>query len=132
MHISRSMSITLAVGILGLFFASSVYLIQRRSVSFSRVTAKDQQESEMAALQKQLQKNGADNPKLTLQNFSRSQVKDGRKIWEISATEGKYDPKTEIAILTGAKLLLYRKEGDVVHLDADNATIHLNGRELLK
>jgi LPS export ABC transporter protein LptC len=81
---------------------------------------------------------GADSPvgslpgssPFTLNQFQRSEMKDGRKIWEVKAAQGQYFPLESKAMVKNAELFVYSKNGDQVTLWAEAGTLYLNGPSL--
>jgi len=57
-------------------------------------------------------------------------MKDGKKIWEVTATRGQYFPETNTAQLDQPSLLFYRSSGEVVELRAAQALLTLSGTTL--
>jgi LPS export ABC transporter protein LptC len=57
-------------------------------------------------------------------------MKDGKKIWEVTATRGQYFPETNTAQLDEPSLLFYRSTGEVVELRAAQALLTLSGTTL--
>lgn len=67
-----------------------------------------------------------------LSEFHRSEVRDGKVIWEIYGKSGHYVPGENIAKVDEPKLTLSRPDGKNIHLTAKQATLHMNGAELAK
>ncbi len=68
----------------------------------------------------------------TLDNFQREEIKEGKKAWEIKADKGRYNPSTGKSILQKTQMILYKKDGGTVELQADNAELMLEGTTGLK
>jgi len=77
---------------------------------------------------------GAESSTFVLNDFHRSETKDGRKLWEIRAVKGQYFPERNEAKLHDAKLWLYKNENpdNVITLDATEALISFEGPSLDK
>lgn len=69
-------------------------------------------------------------PEIRLQDFHRVQVKDGKKIWEISATDAHYFPTEGVTHVNQASLMIYRPKGGSVHLKSDSAKLTFSGATL--
>ena len=72
---------------------------------------------------------GAD---FTLNNFERSEIKDGKKVWEIKAEKGQYFPQTNSADISNATIWFYKPNGDSMEIIAKRGKIYLNGPSLEK
>lgn len=70
------------------------------------------------------------NSLFALKQFHRSEMKDGRKVWEVTATQGEYFPAESAARVKDAHVLLYRKGGEVVQIDTKEALLHLQAGTL--
>lgn len=147
MRLTRSQSLLIAVGTLVLFFAV-VYVIvgqdQRQVPKLSdgeraRIAMESQggsanTEPVMPSRDHQPPKpRGSDSESLfVLNNFERSEIKDGRKTWEVKAAQGEYFPSTASAKVEQAIMWVYQKDGEVVRLEADRAWLSLQGTALVK
>lgn len=63
----------------------------------------------------------------SLDNFHRSEIRDGKKYWEIKARNAEYDPATGRTTVSAAEVWLYRKNGDVIYLTSQKARLVLEG-----
>lgn len=124
MYVTRQQSIALAVGFLALFFALGMVLLQRSYVRppQSATPAQPLVEQEQAA----------DPAKFQLNEFHRVETKDGKKLWEVKAQNGRYFPETNTAKVNNGTVWIFKKNGDVVQLTAASATLHLEGASLSK
>ena len=68
--------------------------------------------------------------KFVLDRFHRTESRDGRTIWEITAARGQYFPESNSAKVEDAQLSLYRKDGEVIELTAGAAVIYMEGTTL--
>jgi LPS export ABC transporter protein LptC len=66
----------------------------------------------------------------TLNQFQRSEMKDGKKIWEVKAAQGQYFPSESRATVRNAELYVYSKNGEQVTLWADSGDLYLSGPSL--
>jgi LPS export ABC transporter protein LptC len=67
---------------------------------------------------------------LHLQDFSRVEVKDGRQIWQVKATDAKYYAQEDLTHVHNAKLTVYREKQPPVFIEARTAKLHLDGESL--
>jgi LPS export ABC transporter protein LptC len=68
-----------------------------------------------------------DQSPFTLRSFKRSEVRDGKKIWELVAAEGRYFPELNRAEVREPELILFTEEGDKIRVTANSAKLHLSG-----
>ena len=71
------------------------------------------------------QKQEQQDVSLTLDNFHRSEIRDGKKHWEIKARRAIFDPKTGKTTVESAEVWLYRDNGDIVYLTSKDAHLLL-------
>lgn len=143
MNLTRSQSLTIAIGSLGLFFALGILVVQNRSqgrISVSTVrlsqeaaveTDANTEQEAVTDLPSAAKSQSGEESGFILKNFHRSEVSDGQKIWEITADTGRYFPESNSIALSRASLTLYRKNGDVIKIDADQALVKLVGSALV-
>ena len=152
-YISRRQSIILAVGTLVLFFVGGILFMQRERRIITQpveatgpvgaTPAADTAASDTAASDTAASETPAPavtaglsagtptaDSAFTLNNFQRSEIKDGRTVWEVSAVQGQYFPAEDLARLKEANLLVHRKSGELVRLTAAEAVLHLKGPTL--
>lgn len=65
-----------------------------------------------------------------LENFHRSETKNGKKVWEIKARSGSLVPEKSAVRISDATLWLFRDEGEVTELQAVKALVFIEGAEL--
>ncbi len=65
-----------------------------------------------------------------IQDFHRVQVRDGRKVWEIVASEARYLAEEQRVEVSGPELQLYLGDGRRVGIKGAAGTVTLNGKEL--
>lgn len=70
---------------------------------------------------------GGDQSPFTLRSFKRSEVRNGKKIWEVVAAEGRYFPELNRAEVREPELMLFTEEGDEIRVTARSANLHLSG-----
>ncbi|NMC63942.1 MAG: LPS export ABC transporter periplasmic protein LptC [SAR324 cluster bacterium] len=117
MKISRNHSIVLSLICLSVFFGIGFFFSQQQKFpsaqSVKGVSVKLNSDIEGA--------------QIVLDEFHRSESKNGRKMWEIKGKKGEYSPKTSTARITEADLWLYKDSGDIVHLVANQGVVQLDG-----
>ena len=118
MRIGRSQSIWLAVGVLVLFFATVILVTKKNAGSGMQLPT---------AIP-----TPAPDSKFTLNTFHRSEIKDGKKVWEVEGLRGEMYPQTNVAKVDTATIHLYRNDGTIVTLLAPTAEVNLAGAELSK
>ncbi len=67
---------------------------------------------------------------LTLNEFHRSETRNGQKLWEVKATRGRYFPEDRKAVLEDAHLWFYKAEGETITLHAEAAEIFFDQASL--
>ena len=125
MNITKKQSLYLGFGIIILFFVSSVLMLNQ---STSVVTEQSSQQVDT----KQEEQKARFDPAIpvTLNEFHRSETKEGRKVWEVTALTGRYFPQSNSADLEKAKIFVYKKDDSVVELQAEKAKLFLDGASL--
>src|SRR3990172_1935015 len=63
-----------------------------------------------------------------IQDFGRVKVQDGRKVWEVAATDAQYFDEDKTVVVRGAVLQWFLKDGRKVGLKGDEGRIILDGR----
>ena len=134
MKITRKQSIGIALGILVLFFGLSFALMDtgsQASIPELPENAEALRSDRQAAgeLSSAIQA-GELGPAVTLNRFHRSESKDGRKLWEITAVSGQYLPEQHSALVQEATLLFFQKDGKVIQLEADQAKLKVEDANL--
>ena len=69
-------------------------------------------------------------PKVVLNNFKRSESKDGKKLWEITAEKGVFSPNTQEAQVENPKLQFFKKSDVTVTLTSRKAIINFDNQTL--
>lgn len=140
-NISRKNSLILGLGIIVLFFATGIfmlYLSKPRQLSKASEAAtvdveqpaKVESETVEAAAVKSAETPADPAAPVTLSKFQRNEIRDGRKIWEVTAERGRYIPQSNSAELEEAELIFHRDDGSLVKLVADEAKLHFSGTQL--
>lgn len=131
MYITKQQSIALALGFLTLFFALGFFLLRRSYSGPSTSAAAGTSASTQASSAPAAGANG-DPAQFRLNEFHRVETRDGQKLWEIKAKNGRYFPENNTARIEQGNVWIFRKDGDVVKLEAGSALIHLQGASLAK
>ncbi|MFM1846967.1 MAG: Lipopolysaccharide-assembly, LptC-related [Pseudomonadota bacterium] len=133
MYLTKSQSRIVALGTLALFFIGGVTYVGLSRPSFVSM-AKESPLTEVtpASDSSAAAPTPVTGSNFTLDNFHRSEMKDGKKVWEVSALKGTYFPETNTATLESPSLLFYRPNGEVVQLNAATATLALSGTSLTR
>ena len=69
---------------------------------------------------------------LQMQDFHRSKIEDGRKVWEIFGDEAQYFKDQKEAVIKKPRFFYYDKKGEVAETFGDEARIYMNEKELEK
>lgn len=137
MRFSRKQSIVASVAILFLFFLGVALLRpqSKNTIPTDSLQPSEPQESPQLHATSDsgvAASNSAplgSGPDFILDNFKREEVKAGKKIWEVKASRGRYNPSAGRAMLENAEMLLHQKGGGIVSLKANNANLTLEGSE---
>lgn len=70
--------------------------------------------------------------RFVLSEFHRSEVKDGKKLWEIFGTQGQLITDKNTVRVENPHLILYKAKGDTVDIKATSADVELNGSAIGK
>ncbi len=65
-----------------------------------------------------------------IQDFHRVKVRDGRKVWEVSADDAQYFDEEKTVVVRDAAIQLFLSDGRIVGLRGDEGRILLDGREI--
>jgi LPS export ABC transporter protein LptC len=68
--------------------------------------------------------------RFVLDKFHRSETKDGKKLWEVTASRGEYQPTNNSAVLRNAVLEMAQGKSGSVEIRSDDATLFLKGTGL--
>ncbi len=69
---------------------------------------------------------------LSLKDFHRAKIENGRKVWELFGEEANYFKEQREAVVKKPRFHYYDKKGELAETTADQALIYLNERELEK
>jgi LPS export ABC transporter protein LptC len=126
-HLTRRQSIVLASGLIALFFFT-LWLLSRKS-TLSSVPVR---ERALATPTPAPQVTGSANAQFLLNDFHRSETKDGQKIWEVKARKGQYFPDKQMAQVFEADVWMFRDKGEQVFLKAPEAILGFEANALTK
>jgi LPS export ABC transporter protein LptC len=65
-----------------------------------------------------------------IRDFHRVKMKDGRKVWEVSAQDAQYFQEDNVIVVREAAMKLYLRDGRTIGLKGDDARLVLDGREV--
>lgn len=132
--LTRKQSITLGIGLLGLFFLVSVSLVvwnssKRVPTSTTTLTRESIGSTLPESIGTPLSGVGS---AFVLNQFKRNLVKDGKVVWEIVGQKGEFSPGSNVAEIQSPELTLATKNGDPAIVTAGKAVLTMNGSELGK
>lgn len=130
MRLSKGQSLLVAVASIALFFVVGISLMKREANQGP--LREDPASSSAAASIPAAPAADAPASSFVLGVFQRSEVKNGKKQWEVKAKDGFYNPEKSTATVHDAVLWVYDKSGDVIELTAKEAILHLQGPALTK
>lgn len=128
MRLNRKSSIVLALGIIVLFFTiarlTAPTRIQPASLPPSDISVPSPAPSATA------ESTSDTESRFELQNFQRSESRDGKKVWEVVADRGKFYPEADVTTLTNAIVTSLRDDDSKMIITAESADISLTGTTL--
>lgn len=122
--LSRKQSMILGLGLLIAFFVISGIIItikNRQTISIPS-----------ASLDKSDNQTTEHGLGFTLDNFHRSLVRDGKKLWDIKGVSGSYQVSSNTASIISPDLTVNRPSGERANIRASKALLTLTGSELTK
>lgn len=72
-----------------------------------------------------------ETPQVVLRDFHRQEVRNGKKLWEVRASEAEFDSESGLTYTEDAQLELYREDGKV-SLKAGRAKLHMKNGGVVK
>lgn len=130
MNISRKQSFLFA-GLILLIFISTTYFFSKRNSSKS--LEKSNQTAATNTELKPLDLPPSDgSTQFALGDFHRSESKDGKLLWEVSAKQGVYHPTTHTADVVNPLVTLFRDNGVKIDIVCEKASLLLDGVSLNK
>jgi LPS export ABC transporter protein LptC len=126
-RLTRKSSFLLVAAVFVAFFGVAIGLMRGRPSSFPQPPASSASPSqEVPPAVGTFNASGG----FTLNEFHRTQIKDGRTVWEVFGTEGQYFPAENRAVVKNARLTLSRNPDEDIKIKADTASLQLVGTEL--
>jgi LPS export ABC transporter protein LptC len=123
MYISRKLSIRIAFGSLFLFVAISLIVVRWNNPSNPQTNTTSTNPSTLEP---------PSGPKITLDNFHRSETKGERKLWQVNAEKGELYPLESKAVVEKAVLQLFQEDGTIIQVQAPKAELAISGTTLSK
>lgn len=117
-RLNRNQSRTLAILLLFLFVGLGILMVEQNK-PISRFKKKLEYSSS------ELTTTG-----FILNDFQRTETKNGKTIWKVNAEIGEYLKGQDTAKLTKAFLVLFQDNGDVLEVTSESALLSLQGNEL--
>lgn len=133
MQLNRRQSVMLATTMLLIFFALSISLIDHGSVPIDfSLPPEDLNLSESGNQEELLAKLDGDQKgsAIRLNKFQRSETRDGKKLWEVTAASGQYLPDQQSALIEKATLFFFQEDGKIIELEADQARLTVENANL--
>jgi LPS export ABC transporter protein LptC len=119
MKLTATKSKILGIGLIFLFFLAGIVILNLGTETVPELVQEDDFLEPTA---------GA--ARFALDQFHRSQTRDGQKLWEIWAERGEYFPELQQAALEGPRIMVFQDNGDVIELTAAKAQIYLTNASL--
>ncbi|MDC0358064.1 LPS export ABC transporter periplasmic protein LptC [Oligoflexia bacterium] len=145
--LTKSQSRVLAVSILALFFIVAAVFIYgtkpRPSDNFSTATApqtptstKDPEPPATKTLANMVKPKDGDQENsdstFALKDFHRSEIKDGKIVWEVTGSNARFFPETNTVHIDNGEFFFFSEKKEPVRLSAGQAVLHLQGSSLNK
>lgn len=67
---------------------------------------------------------------LEVKDFHRTQIKDGRKLWEVAGEEIRYLKKEKEAVIKKPRVVFYHKNGEELAIKGDEGHLFFDGQEM--
>ncbi len=143
MRINKKQSRLIAFAAMVIFFLVGISFLNNSSnqkklmiKSVSQEQTEDPTSTEKASLDPDIESDINPEPEVSgtekqssaaieLQNFERSEIKDGKKVWEIKARRSIYNPKKQTTQIFDALLIVYREIDQVIKVKATRADLLL-------
>jgi LPS export ABC transporter protein LptC len=154
MAITRRQSLIISGSALLLFFAVGALFLRssRTGMPITKVAQQDAASGATAASSSSASMQPVSNPEspepqpvtsqdssqatstgvFTMHEFHRSEVRDGRKLWEVKGSQAHYNPESSTVTIADADLLLLGKNGKEGQLRTKQATLFMQGPTLAK
>ena len=125
MRLNRKSSLVLAFATIGLFFTVA-HLTAPGGSSVTPTSSRRPTQNQNTSGQS----DGDEASQFELTHFQRSETRNGRKVWEVTADNGKYFPNLEITRLKNVQVISTRSEDSKLTVAADSADVRLKGTSL--
>lgn len=113
LHITRQQSFLIAAALIGIFIVIGVYLLQSKPSS-NEVAHPIETDSDPDSSTKNV---------ITLSSFQRSEIKDGKKVWDITAEKGRHIGEDSQSFLDSPFLTIYNDDGSTTTVKSESATL---------
>lgn len=137
MRLSRIQSRLIAAGALTLFFVVGLFFMRDRDLPVKDTPplgtpTTPAQPAMTAPVQETLAATplATAAPVFSLKEFHRSQIENGKVVWQVDASSGSFDPIAKQATLVNAHLTTTEKDGSQLEITAGAAKLTLNGATL--
>ncbi len=114
------------LSVMGLFLLFLAGMIVYRSSVRKGLLLGDQVDSLRGGLREVVKAESA----LHIQEFSRTQTRDGKTVWAVKARDASYYPQSDLAHVNDAEITLYRKEGAPCVIRSSAGKLFLAGEQL--
>ena len=136
LHLSRQQSRVMAASAIFIFFALGIIFLKANQTTHAPPKLSDpantgQDSSYSPSSDSSPSPQAGASSAFTLNDFERSETKDGKKVWEVKAKHGHYMPQQNQAIVEDAVLWMYRSENQTIRLETKHANLILNGQKLV-
>ena len=126
-HLTRRQSLFLASALIAFFFLA-LWLLSRAPAKRSTYPTLPVASIAPTATPEPLATSSS--AQFLLNEFHRSEIRGGRKIWEIKAKNGQYFPEKQAAEIHSADVWLFRENGEEIFLQAPEARLGFDGSTL--
>lgn len=130
LHLSRRQSRITAASAIVVFFALGGAFLKANQTT--QTLPKPTDHSIPGQNSDQTSSQGDISSAFSLNDFERSETKDGRKVWEVKAKHGHYMPQQNQVIVDDAILWMYRSENQTFRLETKHAILVLDGQKLVQ
>lgn len=130
MRITKKQSLALTVLVFIAFSVLTYFILKREDLDENKLATTVQIEQQQVQEIKRMAPDPGSN--FSLNDFHRSETRNGKVVWEVKATRGQYFPETSSAALENSQLWIYRKDNSKVEINSGSATIFLQGTGLGK
>lgn len=128
MYLTRSQSIWISISITAIFLTVAFLLGSTRD----NITATVQKEepTKNPKIADQVAEAKEVKSTFSLTEFHRSEVKDGKKVWEIKAKFGSHNAVTGSTTILNPKIWFYKQDGKVIKIKSNRAKVKMSSNEI--